>query len=83
MTLTAPPQQSITEVAAAPVRPGRRPRKRSSAGGSRTLISTVDLNRHRVAYVVAITVTMIVFSLAFLYPLYWMASGVSASNAAS
>ena len=58
MTLTAPPQQSLTEVAASPVRPGRRPRKRSSAGGSRTLISSVDLNRHRVAYVVAITVTM-------------------------
>jgi multiple sugar transport system permease protein len=74
MTLTAPPQQSLTEVAAAPVRPGRRPRKRSSAGGSRTLISSVDLNRHRVAYVVTISITMIAFSAAFLYPLYWMAT---------
>jgi multiple sugar transport system permease protein len=72
MTLTAPPQQALPEVAAAPAPPGRRPRRSSSAGNTRTLISAVDLNRHRVAYVVAVTVTMLVFAAAFLYPLYWM-----------
>ena len=74
MTLTAPPQQALTEVAAAPPRPGRRPRRPGPERGTRTLISAVDLNRHRVAYVVAVTVTMLVFTAAFLYPLYWMAT---------
>jgi multiple sugar transport system permease protein len=74
MTLTAPPQQALTEVTAAPVRPGRRTRRLAAPGGNRTLISSVDLNRHRVAYVVAVAVTMLVFGAAFLYPLYWMAT---------
>src|SRR5215213_6391460 len=44
------------------------------SAATRTLISSVDLNRHRVAYVVAVTVTMLVFAAAFLYPLWWMAT---------
>jgi multiple sugar transport system permease protein len=74
MTLTAPPQQALTEVAAAPAAPARRRSRRGPERGTRTLISEVDLNRHRVAYVVAVTVTMLVFAAAFLYPLYWMAT---------
>ncbi|MCA2219389.1 carbohydrate ABC transporter permease [Jidongwangia harbinensis] len=72
MTLTAPPPPARTEAAAAP--PGRRPRRRGTPGGVRTLVSAVDLNRHRTAYVVAVAGTMLVFTAAFLYPLYWMAT---------
>jgi len=73
MTLTAPPQTSINEVLVAPRKPSR-PRKRNQQAATRTLISAVDLNRHRVAYVVAVTITLVLFSAAFLFPLYWMAS---------
>ena len=71
MTLTAPPQQVLTEVAATTVKPGR-PRRRRPSDNTRTLISAVDLNRHRVAYFVAVTVTLLLFTAAFLFPLYWM-----------
>jgi multiple sugar transport system permease protein len=74
MTLTAPPPASLTEVAATPPRPGRRPRRQNQSAATRTLISAVDLNRHRVLYVVTVTITLLVFSAAFLFPLYWMAS---------
>jgi multiple sugar transport system permease protein len=74
MTLTAPPQQALTEVAADTATPGRRPRRNRPGDNTRTLISAVDLNRHRVAYVVAVTVTLLLFTAAFIYPLYWMAS---------
>ena len=74
MTLTAPPQQVLTEVAATTVKPGRSPRRKKPADNTRTLISAVDLNRHRVLYVVAVTVTLLLFTAAFIYPLYWMAS---------
>jgi multiple sugar transport system permease protein len=71
MTLTAPPQQVAADVVAPPE---TRRRRRSAPGGQRTLISAVDLNRHRGLYIAAITVTMLVFTAAFLYPLYWMAT---------
>jgi multiple sugar transport system permease protein len=71
MTLTAPPQQVAAEVVAAP---DAKRRRWSAPGGQRTLISVVDLNRHRGLYVAAVTVTMLVFAAAFLYPLYWMAT---------
>jgi multiple sugar transport system permease protein len=74
MTLTAPPQQSLTEVAATPAKPRQSRRTTESGRGARTLISAVDLQRHRVAYVVAVTITMLVFAAAFLYPLWWMAT---------
>jgi multiple sugar transport system permease protein len=74
MTLTAPPQQALTEVASVTTAPGRRPRRRRPSDNNRTLISAVDLNRHRIAYVVAVTVTLLLFTAAFVYPLYWMAT---------
>jgi multiple sugar transport system permease protein len=73
MTLTAPPQTPVTEALVVSKKPTR-PRKRNQAAATRTLVSAVDLNRHRVAYVIAVTVTLIVFSAAFLFPLYWMAT---------
>ncbi|HET6531492.1 MAG TPA: carbohydrate ABC transporter permease [Actinoplanes sp.] len=69
MTLTAAPQQVATEVVAATETKRRR---WSAPGGQRTLISAVDLNRHRGVYIAAVTVTMLVFTAAFVYPLYWM-----------
>lgn len=74
MTLTAPPQQALAEVASVTTAPGRRPRRRRPADNTRTLISAVDLNRHRGLYVTAVTVTLLLFTAAFVYPLYWMAS---------
>ena len=74
MTLTAPPQQGLTEVAVAPAGPSGRRWSRSRTPEARTLISAVDLRRHRVGYLVALTVTMLLFAVAFLYPLYWMAT---------
>jgi multiple sugar transport system permease protein len=73
MTLTAPPQTPVTEALVVSKKPAR-PRKRNQAAATRTLVSAVDLNRHRVAYVIAVSVTLIVFSAAFLFPLYWMAT---------
>lgn len=74
MTLTAPPQASIAEAVAAPRRPSKRATRRSQAAATRTLISAVDLNRHRKLYVVVLSVTLLVFAAGFLFPLYWMAS---------
>jgi multiple sugar transport system permease protein len=73
MTLTAPPQQALAEVTTAPSKPPNR-RARQSAAGTRTLISAIDLKRHRVAYLVILTLTMLLFAIAFLYPLWFMAS---------
>lgn len=74
MTLTAPPPPALTEAAAAPTGPKRRRRARGNGSGTRTLISAIDLKRHRVAYLVAVTVTMLLFAAAFLYPMWWMAT---------
>ena len=58
MTLTAPPQTPVTEVLVVSKK-ATRPRKRNQAAATRTLVSAVDLNRHRVAYVIAVSVTLI------------------------
>jgi multiple sugar transport system permease protein len=80
MTLTAPPPTSL--VPQESPRAERRQRRRRSVGaGPRTLVSAVDLSRHRVAYIVVLTGTMIVFTLVFLFPLYWMASSAVKSPA--
>ncbi len=73
MTLTAPPPTSLVPQETPQTK--RRPRRRRSTGAEpRTLVSAVDLSRHRVAYIVVLTATMLVFTLVFLFPLYWMAS---------
>ncbi|GAB1641995.1 carbohydrate ABC transporter permease [Krasilnikovia sp. MM14-A1259] len=41
---------------------------------NRTLISAADLHRHRAAYVVVLGLTLGLFCLVFLFPLFWMAS---------
>ena len=74
MTLTAPPPGAVTESATGPAVPIRRRRKPAGPAGTRTLISAIDLQRHRVAYLVAVSITMLLFAAAFLYPLYWMAA---------
>ena len=72
MTLTAPPSRPH-EVATAPVEPGDR------AGGGRGQHPYPDLRRRPEppsgAYVVAVTVTLLLFTLVFLFPLYWMVTG--------
>jgi len=75
MTLTAPPRPA--PAVAAPPAPAKRP----GAAGPRTLISAADLRRHRVAYVVVLGLTLLVFSLVFLFPLYWMVTGAVKSPA--
>jgi len=74
MTLTAPPPSTVTEVTATPPGPDRKRRRRDQRAETRTLISAIDLKRHRIAYLVAVTVTMLLFAAAFLYPLWWMAT---------
>jgi multiple sugar transport system permease protein len=80
MTLTAPPRTPITGTAPNPV-PARRRTRKSPQGTTRTLISAVDLKRHRVAYFVVLGCTLLVFSLVFLFPLYWMITGAVKSPA--
>ncbi|MFG1603848.1 carbohydrate ABC transporter permease [Actinoplanes sp. NPDC049265] len=74
MTLTAPPQPAVPGAATPPPAPQRVRRSRETRAETRTLISAIDLKRHRVAYLVAVTVTMVLFAAAFLYPLWWMAA---------
>ncbi|GAB1693329.1 carbohydrate ABC transporter permease [Krasilnikovia sp. M28-CT-15] len=73
MTLTAPPPTPVTRPADRPARKRRRPASGSPA--TRTLVSAVDLDRHRVAYLVVLGLTLVAFCLVFLFPLYWMATG--------
>ncbi|MEV4636776.1 carbohydrate ABC transporter permease [Actinoplanes sp. NPDC049548] len=72
MTLTAPPSAPVGTPAPAPVPVARK--RRTSTGGtaSRTLISAVDLQRHRRLYFAVLGLTLVVFTLVFLFPLYWM-----------
>jgi multiple sugar transport system permease protein len=77
MTLTAPPSPTVPDITpSTPTKPPPRRRRRAfaDAAAARTLISAVDLNRHRVRYVAVLTATMLIFALVFLFPLYWMAS---------
>ena len=72
MTLTAPPQTPVGGVTPAPVPPARKRRLAGTSPATRTLISTVDLQRHRGLYFTVLGLTIAVFVLVFLLPLYWM-----------
>jgi multiple sugar transport system permease protein len=75
MTITAPPR------ARPAVAPAPAPRRTRVSGRGRTLLSAADLRRHRVAYAVVLGLTLLVFSLVFLFPLYWMVTGAVKSPA--
>jgi multiple sugar transport system permease protein len=75
MTLTAPPPTQVAGVTPAARPPRRRRRNAETGTAPRTLISAVDLRRHRVAYFVVLGFVLVVFSLVFLFPLYWMITG--------
>ncbi|MGW4940130.1 carbohydrate ABC transporter permease [Actinoplanes sp. NPDC004185] len=72
MTLTAPPQTPISGATPAPVPPRRKRRLAGTNPATRTLISSVDLQRHRGLYFTVLGLTITVFVLVFLVPLYWM-----------
>src|SRR5688572_27140848 len=82
MTLTAPPPTGLDRAAAEPARAAR-PRRRLAGSGTatRTLISAVDLRRHRVAYFAVLALALVTFSLVFLFPVYWMVTGAVKSPA--
>ena len=80
MTLTAPPQSPAGTVAPVPVPPRKR-RIGNTGTASRTLISAVDLQRHRTLYFVVLGATLLVFTLVFLFPLYWMVTSAVKSPA--
>jgi multiple sugar transport system permease protein len=82
MTLTAPPPTPVTGATPAATAPRRRRSESAMSGaGARTLISAVDLKRHRVAYFVVLGFTLLLFSLVFLFPLYWMVTSAVKSPA--
>jgi multiple sugar transport system permease protein len=70
MTMTAPPRPARTT----PSKPPQPRRRRPLGSGPRTLISEKELNRtrSRVIYWIALTLTMTGFTIAFVFPLYWM-----------
>ncbi|WP_236718267.1 carbohydrate ABC transporter permease [Actinoplanes sp. TFC3] len=78
MTLTAPPQ---TPASAPPVQPAPMKNRKSGEPAVRTLISVVDLRRHRKLYFAVLGVTLVVFALVFLFPLYWMVTSAVKSPA--
>jgi multiple sugar transport system permease protein len=61
----------------APIQPARRDRRSSPDSGARTLISPASLRtrRGKTIYVAVLTVTAVLFLLAFFFPLYWMITG--------
>ncbi|GAA1032525.1 carbohydrate ABC transporter permease [Virgisporangium ochraceum] len=70
MTMTAPPRHAAQAQPRAAA-----PRRRKPLGsGPRTLISEKELNRtrSRVIYWIVLTLTMVGFTIAFVFPLYWM-----------
>ncbi|MEV7231536.1 MULTISPECIES: carbohydrate ABC transporter permease [Polymorphospora] len=76
MTITAPSRPPLPKLAGPA--PGRRPsRPAGDRGAGRTLISDTELRRTRgkVVYFSVLTVVTILFSLVFLFPLYWMVTG--------
>ncbi|GAA2477245.1 carbohydrate ABC transporter permease [Winogradskya humida] len=81
MTLTAPPKVPVDGAPGVPVASKRRSRTAASGPASRTLVSVVDLRRHRTLYFVVLGLTLLVFTLVFLFPLYWMVSGAVKSPA--
>jgi len=72
MTLTAPPQTPIGSATPAPLPPRKQRRAGGASLSTRTLISAVDLRRHRRLYFLVLGLTLTVFTLVFLYPLFWM-----------
>jgi multiple sugar transport system permease protein len=54
----------------------RAPRRRPTTGSTRTLISSAQLNRHsgKIAYRIVLTVVIVLFTLAFIGPLYFLFS---------
>jgi len=71
MTITASRPTARTTTAVQPRR------SRALGGGTRTLISTADLNRGRgrTLYWLALIGVTALFVLAFLFPIYWMVTG--------
>jgi multiple sugar transport system permease protein len=70
MTMTAPPRhRATTPVQGTPVKT-----RKPLGSGPRTLVSEKELNRtrSRVIYWIVLSLTMIGFTLAFVFPLYWM-----------
>jgi multiple sugar transport system permease protein len=67
-------------VTPAPVPPRRR-RLAGTSPATRTLISSIDLQRHRGLYFTVLGLTIAVFVLVFLVPLYWMFSSALKSPA--
>jgi multiple sugar transport system permease protein len=84
MALTAPPQQVTTAPPAGGVTaPAGRAGRLERPGTLRTLISATELKRPRtrVVYYVVLSVTTLLFVLAFVFPLYWMFTGALKSPA--
>ncbi|MGA5304779.1 carbohydrate ABC transporter permease [Nucisporomicrobium flavum] len=81
MTLTAPTQSPAGPVPPAPAPPRRKRTVGATGTASRTLISAVDLQRHRTLYFLALGATLVVFTLVFLFPLYWMVTSAVKSPA--
>ncbi|UQU66689.1 carbohydrate ABC transporter permease [Couchioplanes caeruleus] len=81
MTLTAPTQTPAGPVPPAPAPPRRKRPVGTTGTASRTLISAVDLQRHRTLYFLALGATLLVFTLVFLFPLYWMVTSAVKSPA--
>lgn len=79
MTLTAPPR--LPETGVTPARPAPKRRRGNERAATRTLISAVDLRRHRRLYFAVLGLTLAVFALVFLFPLYWMVTGALKSPA--
>jgi multiple sugar transport system permease protein len=70
VTMTAPPRHQETT----PPKAAGTKRRRPLGSGPRTLISEKELNRtrSRVLYWIVLTLTMVGFTIAFVFPLYWM-----------
>jgi multiple sugar transport system permease protein len=81
MTLTAPPQAPVDGGKPAVVPPRKKRGLLGTSPATRTLISTVDLQRHRGLYFTVLGLTITVFVLVFLLPLYWMFSSAVKSPA--
>ena len=84
MALTASPQAASTlPPATAPARGAARGGRLDQPGAVRTLISATELKRPatRVVYYLVLSVTTLLFVLAFIFPLYWMFTGALKSPA--
>jgi multiple sugar transport system permease protein len=73
MTITTPSRPPTPADAVVPVKPGK-PRKQGASAATRTLISDNELQRGngKVIYWTVLTVTLLLFTVAFIFPFYWM-----------